>query len=72
MSGTDNVSLPISVRKLMLFFPPAVLANVPEELLKRYLEQITELTCHFMKASSGSLGSASLLDEDDALIYAEA
>ena len=56
----------------MLFFPPAVLANVPEDLLKRYLEQITELPCHFMKASSGSLGSASLLDEDDALIYAEA
>ena len=56
----------------MLFFPPAVLANVPEELLKAYLEQITELTCHFMKASSGSMETASLLDEDDRLIYAEA
>ena len=40
------------MRKLMLFFPPAVLANVPEELLKRYLEQITELTCHFMKGGT--------------------
>ena len=48
------MSLSLPVRKLMLFFPPAVLANVPEDLLKRYLEQITELTCHFMKGGGGS------------------
>ncbi len=45
--GCSNI-----VRKLILFFPPSLMVNVRQELLEEYLKQITELTSHFMKAST--------------------
>ena len=51
--GCSNI-----VRKLMLFYPPSLLINIESELLQRYLQQITELTCVFMKASTQKDSSA--------------
>ena len=45
--GCSNI-----IRKLMIFFPPSLHASLPDELFKEYLNQITELTCHFMKAAT--------------------
>ena len=45
--GCSNI-----VRKIMLFFPPSILVNLPQHLLEAYLKQITQMTCHFMKAAS--------------------
>lgn len=40
------------IRRLMLFFPPCLLNNIDPAVLGAYLKQITELTCHFMKAAT--------------------
>jgi len=45
--GCSNI-----VRKVMLFFPPSILINLPQPLLEAYLKQITQMTCHFMKAAT--------------------
>ena len=45
--GCSNI-----VRKIMLFFPPSILINLQPPLLEAYLKQITQLTCHFMKAAT--------------------
>ena len=45
--GCSNI-----VRKIMLFFPPSILINLPQPLLEAYLKQITQMTCHFMKAAT--------------------
>eukprot|EP00094_Tigriopus_californicus_P000138 TCALIF_00134-PA protein Name:"Similar to xpo4 Exportin-4 (Xenopus laevis)" AED:0.05 eAED:0.05 QI:354/0.88/0.9/1/1/1/10/107/1127 len=55
------------IRRLMLFFPPCLLNNIDQGVLGAYLKQITELTCHFMKAATlkGAL-------DDEASMYEEA
>jgi len=40
------------VRKLILFFPPSLMVGLEPQLLEAYLKQVTELTCHFMKAAA--------------------
>ena len=45
--GCSNI-----IRKIMLFFPPSILINLQQPLLEAYLKQITQLTCHFMKAAT--------------------
>ena len=45
--GCSNI-----VRKLMIFYPPRLLVMLETSLLESYLRQITELTCHFMKAAT--------------------
>ena len=70
-SGTiqPNESLGCSniVRKIMLFFPPAILTNLHPQLLEQFLQHITQLTCHFMKTST----QKDPLD-DETLLYFEA
>jgi hypothetical protein len=44
--GCSNI-----VRKIMLFFPPLILVNLPQPLLQAYLKQISWMTCHFMKTA---------------------
>lgn len=60
--GCSNI-----IRKIMLFFPPSVLINLHPQLLDEYLQQITQLTCHFMKAAT----QKDSLDDDSSL-YVEA
>jgi hypothetical protein len=58
--GCSNI-----VRKIMLFFPPSILIKLPQQLLEAYLKQMTQLTCHFMKAATHSdavISLHSLLD----------
>ena len=45
--GCSNI-----IRKLTIFYPPSLFASLPEDLFKEYLNQVTELTCHFMKAAA--------------------
>jgi len=56
------------VRKLILFFPPSMMTSLESNLLEAYLKQVTELTCHFMKAS---VVNRSSFDDDNSL-YVEA
>ena len=51
---TPREALGISsmVRKLILFYPPAILVLVQPELLQGYLEQMVSLTCGFIRAAT--------------------
>ena len=64
--GCSNI-----VRKLILFFPPSVMVCIDPKLLEQYLQQVTELTCSFMKAAAAARGRSSL-DDDDSGLYVEA
>lgn len=39
-------------RKVVMFFPPNILLKLQPELLQEFLTQVTQLTCHFLKAST--------------------
>ena len=67
---TPNEALAISniVRKVMLFFPASILTNLHPQLLEEYLQKITQLTCHFMKASASQKNTL----DDDSQLFMEA
>ena len=67
---SPNEALAISniVRKIMLFFPASILTNLHPELLQEYLGKITQLTCHFMKAST----SQKYTLDDESQLFMEA
>jgi hypothetical protein len=60
--GCSNI-----IRKVMLFFPPSILTSLHPQLLEQFLQHVTHLTCHFMKASTRK----DPLD-DDTCLYMEA
>ncbi len=45
--GCSNI-----IRKIMLFFPPSILVTLDSQILGQFLQQITQLTCHFLKATT--------------------
>jgi hypothetical protein len=50
----DRQALGISniIRKLIQFFPPPLLVNMPTDLLQSFFEQLTQLTCRFSEGAA--------------------
>ncbi|XP_063234006.1 exportin-4-like [Bacillus rossius redtenbacheri] len=50
----DREALGVSnmVRKLVLFFPPPLMAGLPEDVLRPFLAQVTAVTCRFAERAA--------------------
>lgn len=60
--GLSNI-----IRKLVIFFPPCILTQLPENIINSFMEHVTKLTCRF---AEGAAHEESLLADDR--IYMEA
>ncbi|GLV31188.1 hypothetical protein CBL_12263 [Carabus blaptoides fortunei] len=51
LQGRESLGISNVIRKLVMFFPPSYLMQLPENMLKSFLENTTCLTCRFAESA---------------------